>query len=89
MLTAWQINRFFIYEEYGAKYDLMAKDVETAQRTMPGWSSFQKGLEILASSISPADCQDEQSKKALALSDLLVKVNKPPFPLLVDLIAES
>jgi hypothetical protein len=69
-----QINRFFIYEEYGAKYELMIKDVAAAPRTMPGWASYQKGLEVLASSLGSADSRDDHSRRALTLADLLVKV---------------
>jgi hypothetical protein len=68
------MNRFFIYEEYGAKYELMIKDVAAAHRTMPGWSSYQKGLEVLASSLSSADSRDDQTRRALTIGDLLVKV---------------
>ncbi|KAJ4297152.1 hypothetical protein N0V88_004070 [Collariella sp. IMI 366227] len=44
-----RMNRLFIYEEYGAKYEMMIKDVKAAHRTMPEWQSYQKGLEVLAS----------------------------------------
>jgi hypothetical protein len=75
--SGWQMNRFFIYEEYGAKYELMIKDVAGTHRAMPGWSSYQKGLEVLASSLSSSDSRDGQSKKALTICDLLVKVSHP------------
>ena len=68
------MNRFFIYEEYGAKYELMIKDVASAHRTMPKWQSYQKGLEVLASSLGPVNNQDDGSKKSLTIGDLLVKV---------------
>lgn len=68
------MNRFFIYEEYGAKYELMIKDVASAHRTMPGWQSYQKGLEVLAASVGSIDSQDDHSKKSLTIGDLLVKV---------------
>ncbi len=71
-----QMNRFSIYEDYGAKYEMMIKDVAAAHRTMPGWPLYQKGLEVLASSLSPAGSHDDQSKKALTISDLLVKVER-------------
>jgi len=70
-----KMNRFFIYEEYGAKYELMIKDVASAHRTMPRWQSYQKGLEVLAASVSSMDSQDgDHSKKSLTIGDLLVKV---------------
>ncbi|KAK3495905.1 hypothetical protein B0T13DRAFT_309611 [Neurospora crassa] len=68
-----KMNRFFIYEEYGAKYELMIKDVASAHRTMPAWQSYQKGIEILASSLSSANSQDDKQRKSLTIGDLLMK----------------
>ncbi len=68
------MKRFFVYEEYGAKYELMIKDIAVVHRTMPQWDRYQKGLEALASSIGPVSSYDDQSKKALTVGDLLVKV---------------
>lgn len=76
-LNSIQMNRFFIYEEYGAKYELMIKDVASAHRTMPQWESYQKGLEALAASLGPACNHDDQSKKSLTIGDLLVKASVP------------
>jgi hypothetical protein len=69
------MNRFFVYEEYGAKYELMIKDVATTYRTMPQWELYQKGLEALASSLCSINTQHDTSKKALTIGDLLVKVS--------------
>jgi hypothetical protein len=69
------MKHFFIYEEYGAKYEIMMKDVSTAYRTMPQWEIYQKGLEALASSLASANLQQDNSKKALTTGDLLVKVS--------------
>lgn len=68
------MNRFFVYEEYGAKYELMIKDVAVAHRTMPGWPSYQKGLEVLAASMGSADRHKDRARKSLTIADLLVKV---------------
>lgn len=68
------MNRFFLYEEYGAKYELMMKDVASAHRTIPGWDSYQKGLENLAGALGPASGQDDSFRKSLTTADLLVKV---------------
>jgi hypothetical protein len=70
-----QMNRFFVYEEYGAKYELMIKDVASTYRTMPQWEFYQKGLEALASSLASIDSQHDKSKKALTIGDLLIKVS--------------
>ncbi|KAH8905506.1 Dbl homology domain-containing protein [Coniochaeta sp. PMI_546] len=67
-----QMNRFFIYEEYGAKYELMIKDVASAHRTMPKWESYQKGLETLAAALGTTNNHGDL-KKSLTIGDLLVK----------------
>ncbi|KAI6093713.1 Dbl homology domain-containing protein [Hypoxylon rubiginosum] len=68
-----RINRFFIYEEYGAKYEMMIKDVASAHRTMPEWETYQKGLEALASSLGATNYHLDHSRKSLTIGDLLVK----------------
>jgi hypothetical protein len=69
------MNLFFVYEEYGAKYELMIKDVASTYRTMPQWEMYQKGLEALASSLASINSQHDKSKKALTIGDLLVKAS--------------
>lgn len=68
------MNKFFIYEEYGAKYEVMMKDVASANKTMPEWESCQRGLETLASTLGSIKCSGDASKKSLTVGDLLVKV---------------
>ncbi|RCI11507.1 hypothetical protein L249_7270 [Ophiocordyceps polyrhachis-furcata BCC 54312] len=72
-IFAKKMNRFFIYKEYGAKYELMIKDVASANQAMPQWETYQKGLETLASVLGSAKNSQDQSKKALKMADLLVK----------------
>jgi hypothetical protein len=73
------MSRFFIYEEYGAKYELMIKDVASTYRTIPQWQLYQKGLEALASSLASINNQQANSKKSLTVGDLLVKVGRFHF----------
>ena len=68
------MNRFFVYEEYGAKYELMIKDVASAYRTIPQWEAYQKGLEALASSLASINSHSDNLKKSMTIGDLLVKV---------------
>ncbi|KAJ2989699.1 hypothetical protein NUW58_g3334 [Xylaria curta] len=68
-----KMNRFLIYEEYGARYELMIKDVASAHRTLPHWENYQKGIEALASSLSAANNHSGPSRKSLTIGDLLVK----------------
>ncbi|RDW78177.1 Dbl-containing protein [Coleophoma crateriformis] len=70
---AKKIHRFFIYEEYGAKYEMMIKDIASTPRTMPQWESYQKGLEALGSSLASINAQVTSSRKAMTVGDLLVK----------------
>lgn len=69
------MNRFFIYEEYGAKYEMMMKDVASTHRTMPQWEHYQRGLETLASSLSSMNAHGYRSRKSLTIGDLLVKAS--------------
>ncbi|KAI3328870.1 Dbl homology domain-containing protein [Xylariaceae sp. AK1471] len=68
-----KMNRFFVYEEYGARYELMIKDVASAHQMLPHWGKYQKGIEALAASISAANHHAGHSKKSLTIGDLLVK----------------
>ncbi|KAK0119222.1 hypothetical protein ONS95_008080 [Cadophora gregata] len=68
-----KMNRFFVYEEYGAKYEMMIKDVANTYRTIPQWETYQRGFEALASSLASINSQNDSSKKALTIGDLLVK----------------
>ncbi|KAH7133510.1 RSP protein [Dactylonectria macrodidyma] len=68
-----KMNRFFIYKEYGAKYEMMIKDVASAHQTMPEWETYQKGLEALSSTFGSVRSCGDKSKKSLTTADLLVK----------------
>ncbi|RFU23773.1 hypothetical protein B7463_g12568, partial [Scytalidium lignicola] len=69
-----RISRFFIYEEYGSKYELMIKDIASVYRTIPQWDMYQTGLEALAATLAPLRMQQQGSfKKTMTIGDLLVK----------------
>ncbi|ETS87624.1 hypothetical protein PFICI_01452 [Pestalotiopsis fici W106-1] len=68
-----RMHRFFVYEEYGAKYEMMIRDVASAPRAMPQWDTYQKGLEALAASLGSVNHQLDGSRKSLTIGDLLVK----------------
>ncbi|KAI0102915.1 Dbl homology domain-containing protein [Nemania sp. FL0031] len=72
-IFAEKMNRFLIYEEYGARYELMIKDVATTHRMLPHWDNYQKGIEALAASLSATNSHPGHSKKSLTIGDLLVK----------------
>ncbi|CVK83039.1 uncharacterized protein FMAN_00653 [Fusarium mangiferae] len=66
-----RMHRFFIYQEYGAKYEMMIKDATSALENLPEWELHQKGLEAFAFTMEPSPSSD--SRKALTIGDLLVK----------------
>ncbi|KAI0817675.1 hypothetical protein GGR55DRAFT_31000 [Xylaria sp. FL0064] len=68
-----KMNRFLIYEEYGARYELMIKDVASAHRMLPQWENYQKGIEALAASLNASNRHLGHSRKSLTIGDLLVK----------------
>ncbi|KAI1429999.1 hypothetical protein F5Y12DRAFT_709544 [Xylaria sp. FL1777] len=68
-----KMNRFLIYEEYGARYELMIKDVASTHRMLPQWENYQKGIEALAASLNASNNHSGHSKKSLTIGDLLVK----------------
>ena len=70
-----QMHRFFAYEEYGAKYEMMVKDLASARATIPQWDEYQRGLEALAATVSSANLSRGQPHRALVVGDLLVKVS--------------
>ncbi|KAI9771123.1 MAG: hypothetical protein M1840_002474 [Geoglossum simile] len=86
------MKRFFAYEEYGAKYELMVQDVASTYKTVPSWHAYEKGIESLASFITSINNREAYSKKGLTFGDLLIKpiqrVCKYPL-LFADLYKET
>ncbi|KAI1756521.1 Dbl homology domain-containing protein [Xylaria castorea] len=68
-----KMNRFLIYEEYGARYELMIKDIASTHRMLPDWEHYQKGIEALAASLSATNNYSGHFRKSLTIGDLLVK----------------
>ncbi|KAF5534788.1 hypothetical protein FPHYL_13349 [Fusarium phyllophilum] len=71
VLSEPQMHRFFMYQEYGAKYEMMIKDATSALENLPEWELHQKGLEAFAFTMEPSPSSDR--RKALTIGDLLVK----------------
>ncbi|EYB23901.1 hypothetical protein FG05_01266 [Fusarium graminearum] len=66
-----RMHQFFVYREYGAKYETMIKDVTSALDSLPEWEAHQKGLEAFAFTIGAAPSSND--RKSLTIGDLLVK----------------
>lgn len=68
------MHQFFVYKEYGAKYEIMIKDATSALENLPEWEIHQKGLEAFAFTMESSP-SGGGSRKSLTIGDLLVKVS--------------
>lgn len=68
------MNRFFAYEEYGAKYEMMVQDVAASYKTISARRAYEKGIEALANSVTSINKRQAESRKGLTFADLLIKV---------------
>ncbi|KIE01818.1 RhoGEF domain-containing protein, partial [Metarhizium majus ARSEF 297] len=68
-----QMSRFFIYKEYGAKYEMMVQETASVYDTLPDWDWNQKGLEALSALLSTRSCALRNTNRAATMKDLLVK----------------
>lgn len=73
------MHQFFVYREYGAKYEIMIKDATSALESFPEWETLQKGLEAFAFTIEASPTSGD--RKSLTIGDLLVKVCPPTVSL--------
>ncbi|KAL9093967.1 MAG: hypothetical protein Q9165_003637 [Trypethelium subeluteriae] len=67
------VKRFFAYEEYGAKYEALTRELNVSQKITPSWPEYEKGIEALSTALAPTNHRDDAGKKGLTLSDLLIK----------------
>ena len=75
----WQITRFAVYEEYGANYELVQRDVDDTQRSIFAWPDFDRAIELLSAHVNPMQSQEANRKKAMTIKDLLIKVSIRPI----------
>ncbi|KAK4503551.1 hypothetical protein PRZ48_004466 [Zasmidium cellare] len=66
-------GRFKAYEEYGANYDLVQRDIDETQRHISIWPDFDKAIEALSLHVNPTRSQEANKKKAMTVKDLLIK----------------
>lgn len=66
--------RFFVYEEYGAKYESTLHDMASASKHIPNWHAYERGIEALAHSLKSNSGREGNNRKGLTFEDLLIKV---------------
>lgn len=72
------MSRFFIYKEYGAKYEMMIQETASAKEAFPSWDLNQKGLEALSALLCSGSDTEYNTRRASTMKDLLVKVSSKP-----------
>lgn len=68
------MTRFFVYEEYGAKYESMLHDMAMTSKQIPTWHAYERGIEALAHSLISSNSYGRTNRKGLTFEDLLIKV---------------
>lgn len=74
LTCCWQVKRFALYEEYGARCEMMQDDVDFFQKTTLCGPDYDKAIEALCASLNPMNTREANKRKALSLKDLLIKV---------------
>jgi hypothetical protein len=70
-----QIPQLKVYSDYGANYDLIARDIEETQHNIAAWPDFDRAIELLSATVNPVRTREQNHKKALSVKDLLIKVS--------------
>ncbi|KAK3683238.1 hypothetical protein LTR37_020413 [Vermiconidia calcicola] len=66
-------SRFAVYEDYGANYELVQRDVDEIQRGILAWPDFDRAIEALSAHVNPVKSREANRKKAMTVKDLLIK----------------
>ena len=74
LLIDIQMSGFFVYEEYGARYESMLSEMSSTFKSIPNFQIYERGIEALANTIAPTNTRGGNSKKGLTSGDLLIKV---------------
>ena len=72
--TLTQTSCFSVYEDYGANYELVQRDVDETQRAIAAWSDFDRAIELLSVHVNPVQSREANKKRAMTVKDLLIKV---------------
>ena len=72
------MRRFSVYEEYGANFDLVQRDIDDIQRNIATWTDFDRAIEAISAHVNPVKSREANQKKAMTVKDLLIKVSHFP-----------
>jgi hypothetical protein len=68
------MSDFFLYEEYGARYESMLCEMTITSKSIPNWHCYERGVEALANTLAPVNIREGCNRKGLTFGDLLIKV---------------
>lgn len=70
------MQRFSVYEEYGAKYEMMQRNIEAAQSAIATWPDYDRAIETLSATVNPIKSREANRRKAMTVKDLLIKARR-------------
>ncbi|MCJ1280970.1 hypothetical protein MMC26_000288 [Xylographa opegraphella] len=73
MIFGELMSQFFVYEEYGARYETMLCDMTLTSQNIPNWHAYERGIEALANTLAPVNVREGCNRKGLTFGDLLIK----------------
>ena len=65
---------FALYEDFGAIYELVLRDIQETLRATLSWPDFDKAIEALSAHVNPVKSREANQRKAMTVKDLLIKV---------------
>lgn len=68
------MSQFALYEEFGANYELVLRDIQEVLRATLSCSDFDKAIEALSAHVNPVKSREANRRKAMTVKDLLIKV---------------
>jgi len=77
------MKHFRAYEEYAAKYENMAQHLASAYKDLASKEAVERGIEVLARTLSSTSSRAEHSRKGLTFQDLLIKVCNAQMSVLI------
>lgn len=68
--------RLALYEDFGANYELVLRDIQEILQTTGLSPEFDKALEALSAHVNPVKSREANQRKAMTVKDLLIKVRR-------------
>ena len=67
--------RFSAYDQYAANFESLQRSVDGMQKETAAWEEYNRAIELLAAHVNPIRTWHANSRKAMTVKDLLIKVS--------------